>query len=122
MATLGMPAIMHPFPLPGTPGAPPTFNGRNVTSFLKKYESMCDNYQIQEHLRLKKVSEYCENDIAWEIEGFATWEEKNWDKLKAEMMHEWRREDIEQLIYTRIFLKEYVSKPRGKDGLKHYYR
>jgi hypothetical protein len=72
MATLGMPAIMHPFPLPGTPEAPPTFNGRNVTSFLKKYESMCDNYQIQEHLRLKKVSEYCEDNIAWEIEGFAT--------------------------------------------------
>jgi hypothetical protein len=38
------------------------------------------------------------------------------------MMHEWRREDIEQLIYTRIFLEEYVSKPRGKDGLKYYYR
>jgi hypothetical protein len=72
MATLGMPAIMYPFPLPGTPGAPPTFNGRNVTSFLKKYESIYDNYQIQEHLRLKKVLEYCEDDIAWEIEGFAT--------------------------------------------------
>ena len=73
-------------------------------------------------MRLKKVLEYCEDDIAWEIEGFATWEEKNWDKLKAEMMHEWRREDTEQLMYTRIFLEEYVRKPRGKDGLKHYYR
>jgi hypothetical protein len=122
MATLGLPAIMHLFPLPGTPGAPPTFNGRNVTSFLKKYDFMCDKYQIQDSMRLKMVSEYCEDNMVWEIEGFAAWEEKNWDRLKAEMMHEWRREDTEQLMYTRIFLEEYVSKPRGKDGLKHYYR
>jgi hypothetical protein len=72
MATLGISAIMYLFPQPGTPGAPPTFNGRNLTSFLKKYESMCDNYQIQEHLRRKKVLEYCEDNIVWEIEGFAT--------------------------------------------------
>jgi hypothetical protein len=38
------------------------------------------------------------------------------------MMHEWRKEDIEQIMYTRAFLEEYVSKSRGKDGLKHYYR
>jgi hypothetical protein len=25
-------------------------------------------------------------------------------------------------MHTRVFLEEYVSKPRGKDGLKHYYR
>jgi len=114
--------IMHPLPLPGAPGAPPTFNGRNVTSFLKKYESMCDNYLIRVPVRLKRVTEYCEDDIAREIETFTTWEEKDWEKLKAEMIQEWRKEDAEQLMYTRAFLEEYVSKPRNKEGLKHYYR
>ena len=38
------------------------------------------------------------------------------------MMQEWRKEDAEQLMYTRAFLEEYVSKPRDKEGLKHYYR
>jgi hypothetical protein len=117
-----MALVVHPFPLPGAPGAPPTFNGRNVTSFLKKYESMCDNYQIQPPVRLGRVPEYCEDDIARELEAFTTWEEKDWEKLKAEMMHEWRKEDAEQLMYIRTFLEEYVSKPRGKDGLKHCYR
>ena len=117
-----MSVVMHPLPLPGAPGAPPTFNGRNVTSFLKKYESMCENYQIQPSVRLTKVSEYCEDDIARELEAFATWEEKDWGKLKTEMIHEWRKEDAEQLMYTRAFLEEYVSKPRDKSGLKHYYR
>jgi hypothetical protein len=37
-------------------------------------------------------------------------------------MYKWRKEDIEQIIHMRVFLKEYISKPRGKDGLKHYYR
>jgi hypothetical protein len=83
---------------------------------------MCDNYQIKTTVRLKRVSEYCEDDIAREIEAFATWEEKDWEKLKEEMMHEWRKEDVEQIMYTRVFLEEYVSKPRTKDGLKHYYR
>jgi hypothetical protein len=98
------------------------FDGRNVTSFLRKYESMCDNYQIQEPLRLKKVSEYCEDNIAREIETFTTWEEQDWKKLKKEMLHEWRREDTEQMMHTRAFLEEYVSKPRSKEGLKRYCR
>lgn len=73
-------------------------------------------------MRLRRVPEYCEDDIAWELEAFTTWEEKDWEKLKAEMMREWRKEDAEQLMCTRTFLEEYVRKPRGKDGLKHYYR
>jgi hypothetical protein len=115
-------AVVHPLPLPGTPGAPPTFNGRNVTSFLKKYESMCDNYQIQPLVKIRRILEYCEDDIARELEAFTTWEEKDWGKLKTEMMQEWRKEDAEQLMYTRTFLEEYVGKPRRKEGLKHYYR
>jgi hypothetical protein len=114
--------IMHPLPFPGAPGAPPTFSGRNVTSFLKKYESMCDNYQIDAAARLKRVAEYCEDGIAWELEAFDAWIEKDWEKLKTEMLHEWRRQDPEQLMHTRAFLEEYVRKPRGKEGLKHYYR
>jgi len=87
---------------------------------------MCDNYQIQAAVRLKSVPEYCEDYIAREIEAFTTWEEndweeKDWEKLKEEMMHEWRKEDAEKIMYTRVFLEEYVSKPSNKDGLKDYY-
>jgi hypothetical protein len=87
--------IMHPLPFPGTPGAPPIFNGKNVTSFLKKYELMCDNYQIHTSARLKRVTEYCKDDIAWELEAFDAWIEKDWEKLKNEMLYEWRRQDPE---------------------------
>jgi hypothetical protein len=69
--------VMHPLPLSGSPEAPPTFNGRNISSFLKKYESIYDNYQIQEAIRLKKVSKYCKDDITRKIEAFTTWEEKD---------------------------------------------
>jgi hypothetical protein len=80
--------IIHPLPFPGAPGAPPIFSGRNVISFLKKYESMCDNYQINTAARLKRVSKYYEDDIAWELEAFNAWVEKDWEKLKTEMLYE----------------------------------
>jgi hypothetical protein len=72
MATSGTSIIIHLFPLLNSPGAPPTFNGKDVTSFLKKYEFMCDIYQIQTPMRLKKVSEYYEDNIVREIEAFTT--------------------------------------------------
>jgi hypothetical protein len=70
MATSGILIVIHPLSFLGSPGAPLTFNSRNVTSFLKKYESICDNYQIQTPIRLKKVSEYYKNDVVREIKMF----------------------------------------------------
>jgi hypothetical protein len=67
-------------------------------------------------MRLRRVPEYCEDDIAWELEAFTTWEEKDWEKLKAEMMREWRKEDAEQLMCTRTFLEEYVRNRGGRMG------
>jgi hypothetical protein len=72
MATSGTLIVIHLFPLLNSSGASPTFNGKDVTSFLKKYEFMCDTYQIQTPIKLKKVSEYYENDMVKEIEAFTT--------------------------------------------------
>ncbi len=83
---------------------------------------MCDNYQIQDSLKLKKVSGYCKHSIAREIEGFTMWAENNWEDLKTEMMRMWRKEDSEQMIYTRVYLEEYATRPRDKEDLKDYYR
>ena len=42
-----------------------------------------------------------------ELEGFSTWEEKYWAGLKEEMMMEkWQERDQDQLIQTKVFLKE----------------
>ena len=83
---------------------------------------MCDNYQVQTPARLKRVLEYCDDNVAREIECFSAWVSKDWEGLKGEMLREWRKEDAEQIMYTRAFLEEYVNKSRDKDGLKHYYR
>jgi len=84
------PPVVHPLPLLGTPGAPTAFEGRNVTSFLKKFEAMCDNFGIEEAIKVKRVPEYCEDDIAREVESFGTWKAKDWEGLKKEMLKEWR--------------------------------
>jgi hypothetical protein len=116
------PSVVHPLPLLGTPGAPTAFEGRNVTSFLKKFEAMCDNFGIEEAIKVKRVPEYCEDDIAREVESFGTWKAKDWEGLKKEMLKEWRQGDVEQLMYTRPLLEEFVGKCRGKEGLKQYFR
>jgi hypothetical protein len=72
MVTSGTSIVIYPLPLLGSLRAPPTFNGKDVTSFLKKYESICDIYQIQTPIRLKKVSEYYEDNIIKKIEVFTT--------------------------------------------------
>jgi hypothetical protein len=113
---------VHPLPFPGTLGAPLAFNGRNVTLFLEKYESMCDNVGIGAETKARRIPEYCEDDVARELKGFDVWKVRDWEGLKTEMLKEWRKEDTEQLMYTRALLEEYVAKSREREGLKQYYR
>jgi hypothetical protein len=113
---------VHPLPLRGAPGAPSSFDGRNVSVFLKKYEAMCENYQVPTQARATKVADYCEDSIARELEGFFTWKENDWDGLKEEMKQEWQSKDLDQLMYTKDFLEEFIKRPREENSLKHYYR
>jgi hypothetical protein len=62
--------VIYLFPLSKAQGAPPTFNNKDVTSFLKKYELIYDIYQIRAFIRLKRVSEYYKDNIIREIEAF----------------------------------------------------
>jgi hypothetical protein len=93
-----------------------------VTLFLERYEAMCDNVGIEAQTKARRITEYCEDDVARELKGFETWEQRNWDGLKTVMLKEWKKEDTEQLMYTRALLEEYVSKSREREGLKQYYR
>jgi hypothetical protein len=70
IAISGTLVVIYSLSLPGSLKASPTFNDGDVTSFLKKYESICDIYQIQTPIKLKKVSEYYEDDTIREIEAF----------------------------------------------------
>jgi hypothetical protein len=114
--------VMHPLPLLGTPGAPSAFDGRNVSTFIRKFEAMCNNFGVSNCNKARRIPEYCDDDVARDVESFATWKTGDWDGLKTDMLEEWRRGDVEQLMYTRPLLEEFVNQPREKDGLKLYYR
>jgi hypothetical protein len=90
--------------------------------FLEKFESMCDNVGIEVETKARRIPEYCEDDVARELKGFDVWKRRDWNGLKTEMLKEWRKEDTEQLMYTRVLLEEYVAKSREREGLKQYYR
>ena len=65
-----IPIIIYPLPLSSAPGAPPIFNSKNATSFLKKYKSIYNNYYIQEAMKVKRVSKYYKDNITCEIKAF----------------------------------------------------
>ena len=62
--------VMHPLPLLGTPGAPAAFDGRNVSTFIRKYEAMCNNFGIPNSNKVERVPEYYNNNITRDLESF----------------------------------------------------
>ena len=65
-------SVIQFLPLLKTPEALTAFKEHNVTSFLKKYEAICNNFNIKEAVKVKKVLKYCENDIIYEVKSFKT--------------------------------------------------
>ena len=53
-----------------------------------------------------------------ELKGFDKQKIRNQDRLKTEILKEWKKEDIKQLIYIKILLKEYIIKFYKKEDLK----
>src|SRR5437764_6774844 len=103
--------IIYPFSFPGTFGALLAFNRYNVIIFLEKFESIYDNISLKVGIKVRRVPEYCKDDMAREVRGYDAWKTRNWDGLKTEMLKEWRKEDTEQLMYD-------TWKTRNWDGLK----
>ena len=79
---------------------------------------MCNNFGINDKVKVKRLPEYYKDDIIKKVETFIIQKTENQEDLKEEMIKEWRQGDIEQLIYTRPLLEKYINKPRGRNGLK----
>ena len=119
----GMPSYSHPMPLLNTPGAPPAFDGRDATSFIRLFDTMCENYNIPSYLRVKRVTQYCTPSKAQEIEAFPSYLARDWESLVTEIKEEWKRLDTEETMVTRAFLSEWVKRSHESIAqLKHYQR
>ena len=102
----GMQQYSYPMPLINTPGAPPAFNKRDVTPFLRLFDTMCENYNIPPHMRVKRLTQYCTSGRAREIESFPYYLAYDWEGLVAEIKEEWKKLNTEETMISRPFLHE----------------
>ena len=63
-ASLSVPAVYIRQPLfsPGMPGSP-FFSGSNISDFLEAWEYFCENFQLSDENRTRRISRYFDADL-----------------------------------------------------------
>jgi hypothetical protein len=92
--------------LPNTPNTPSTFNGTNVSKFLKRYYDMTVDCDLDEGEMAKRLPKYCEYTITGPfIESMEIWDRRDWKNLKEAMLKEYEEYDHAQKLRNMAYLK-----------------
>lgn len=103
-----------PMPNPKVPGSP-FFEGDNISYFLKKFENMCEDYQMSTSEKIRCLPWYCEMFIARHVRsvGFSR---LDWIKISTNLKKKYKNRNIAQQISSRIYLEAFKDKPRTKSA------
>ncbi|KAF8242125.1 hypothetical protein K440DRAFT_619284 [Wilcoxina mikolae CBS 423.85] len=97
------------FPLPNAPGAP-AFRGRDVTTFLHKYESLAafTATDVTESSVIAMLPYYCTEEIRETVMIMRGYTDRDWAALKKEMLDVFWYSDSrpDSLVYTRHYLEQ----------------
>ncbi|KAF8241408.1 hypothetical protein K440DRAFT_681243 [Wilcoxina mikolae CBS 423.85] len=108
------------FPLPNAQGAP-AFRGRDVTTFLHKYESLAafTSTDVTESSVIAMLPYYCTEEIRETVMMMRGYTARDWAALKKELLIIFRHADSRALIYTRQHLEQlsatFRDSYRGRD-------
>ncbi len=72
------------------------FEEKNMTDFLERYEDFCDNYELNQINRFRKLSRYCDKIIDDNIKTKIEYIDFNWQELKKTMKKKYKKDDIDQ--------------------------
>ena len=103
-------------PIPGSKAAPKKFKGdfSEVKKFIKHYEKLCDYNQVTSAQdKCETVTQYTSRHVTEFIEGLSSYENSNWDQLKADIL-KYYDADLDTKRYKRKDLLSYVKTMRGK--------
>jgi hypothetical protein len=122
-STMAAPVIRMPMPQPGTANAP-HFEGRNASSFLRRFKSLCADHGISEPGQVcERLVDYCDLRIGNWIESLTAYSGKDWQELVKEIKEEFKEQDVEHQLYTVSYLTTYVKQPREWDSsIREYIR
>ncbi len=97
------------------------FEEKNMTDFLERYEDFCDDYELNQIDWFCKLSRYCDKIIDDSIKTMIEYIDFNWQELKKMMKKKYKKDDTDQQLNSRIFLKIFKNKSCiMKNDLKLY--
>ncbi len=82
-------------PLLSIPGIP-YFEEVNISEFIERFEDICDNYQVKDENKIKRVPRYCTQVISQFVKGIKEYQDEDWSKLKKDLKKEYRADNITQ--------------------------
>ena len=98
------------------------FDEHNITEFLERFEEQCDEYEVIEKKRWIKLFRYCVKFIAEFMKIFSSYVDRSWKIFEKKMRKEYKDQNIEQMINSRLFLKEFKKKVRKNNQMRIYSR
>jgi len=99
------------------------FEEKNMIDFLERYEDFCDDYELNQINWFCKLSRYCDKIIDDSIKTMIKYIDFNWQELKKTMKKKYKKDDTDQQLNSRIFLKIFKNKSHiMKNDLKLYSR
>ena len=98
------------------------FNEHNINEFLKRFEKLCDKYEVTVKKRWIKLFRYCERQIIKFIKTSISYVNRNWAVFNKEMRKKYKNKNAKQMTNSRLFLKKYKSKTRIDDQMQIYNR
>ena len=100
------------------PGAP-LFDGQNITHFLDLYDQLRSDYRLPESEKIYRLPWYCEFFIGKYVRILI--KGANWAAARSILRTEYKKNDLDQLMYSQEFLKALKKKARSEDDdLLHY--
>ncbi len=72
------------------------FERANISEFIKRFEDICDDYQVRDENKIKRVPRYYTQVIDQFVKEMKEYQNENWGKLKKELKKEYRADDVTQ--------------------------
>ena len=98
------------------------FQDQNVSNFLNRFDFMCENYELFEIDRIKRLSWYCEKIINEYLRMFIEFNDEFWQKIKKILRKKYEKQNVNQQMNTKEFFEILIRKFRTKKNLKIYCR
>ncbi len=70
------------------------FEGANISEFIERFENICDDYQVRDENKIKRVPRYYTQMINQFMKKMKEYQDEDWNKLKKKL-----KKNTEQMIW-----------------------